>query len=99
MHPTVAADLEGAFEDPFATVAVSIGAVSTRGFENLADQTVSDEYGESGQKKVRVISIRTGTLGAGLVEEATMVVEGVNRQVREIALADDGLVQHVVVAG
>lgn len=99
MHPVVASDLAAAFADTFGTVAVSIGAVSTRGFENVADQIETDSFGEQGKVRVRVISIRTGTLDPALAIDATMVVEGVNRKVRDFALDDDGLVQHVVVAG
>jgi hypothetical protein len=99
LHPSIAADLVSAFNDPTATVAVTIGAVSTRGYEDVADQIENDSFGNGGQVRVRIISIYTGSLGAGLVDDATIVVAGVNRKVRQIALADDGLMQHVVVAG
>lgn len=98
MHPSVAADLASAFNDPFATVSVVIDGVSTRGFDDTADQIGTDAFGESGQLQARIISIQTGTLGDALVIDAEILIEGEVASVRQIALSDDGQIQHIRVA-
>jgi hypothetical protein len=99
LHPSVASDLQSAFNDTFATVAVKIGDSSTRGFEDAADQIETDSFGEEGRIRVRVITIQAGALDPDLDIDATIEIEGTERKVRDFALADDGQLEHIVVAG
>lgn len=95
MDAMIGKDLEAIFADPFLTVAVSIGSASTRGILDQADELMQDGFGQQAQVRSTVVTIKKGALGAGLVVDATINIDGVNYKVREPALADDGLLQQI----
>lgn len=83
--------------DPFLTVAVSIGNSSTRGILDQLDEMVQDPFNKQAQVRSTVVTIKKGSL-SGIVDDVAIVVDGVNYKVRQQALSDDGLLQHLKVA-
>lgn len=78
------------------SVAVSIGASSTRGFFDWQDTTVQDSSGFDVFIRQRVVTIRTGTL-TGLVNGASITVDGTSYRVHDINHEGDGNVLKVTV--
>jgi hypothetical protein len=97
MHSTIGKDLDAIFADPFLTVAVSIGNSSTRGFFDQQDIFTQDALSQQAQYRSRVVTIKAGSL-AGIASDVAITVDGSGYKVREQALSDDGLLQHLKVA-
>jgi hypothetical protein len=97
MDAIIQNDLDAMLADRALSVVVTIGASSTRGLVDQLDEFVQDGAGQQGQVRSTVVTIRKGSL-AGLVIDAAVVVDGTNYKVRQIALSDDGLLQHFKVA-
>lgn len=97
MDSMVGADLASMMADPFFTVAISIGSSSTRGLFDQQDELIPDAVGGQAQVRSNVVTIKKGSL-AGIAIDAAITVDGTNYKVREQALSDDGLLQHIKVA-
>ena len=81
-----------------AGVTVVLGGVSTSGIVDQEDVLQSDEHGQV-QVRETVVRVKTGSLGAGLVIDATVIADGTSYKVREIALdPQDAAMQRIVVA-
>lgn len=93
----IGADLTSIFADTTLTLAVNIGNSSTRGMFDQQDIVVQDGFGKDAQVRSTVVTIKKGSL-TGIVADAVIVVDGVSYKVREQALSDDGLLQHIKVA-
>lgn len=96
MDASIGNDIATIMADPFMTVAVSIGNSSTRGIPDLYDQQASSFLPFDVAQKIKIVTIKTGSL-AGLVDEASIVVDGVAGKVRQHLTADDGAVTHIAV--
>jgi hypothetical protein len=83
--------------DPFLTVAISIGSSSTRGLFDQLDELAPNETGGQAQVRSNVVTIKKGSL-AGIAIDVAITVDGTSYKVREQALSDDGLLQHIKVA-
>ncbi|HEY0528940.1 MAG TPA: hypothetical protein VGD02_08925 [Gemmatimonadaceae bacterium] len=96
MDSLIGADLNAIFADPFMTVAVSIGNSSTRGFFDQQDVMNSDGFTHDAQIRSRVVTIKTGSL-VGIAIDVAITVDGSSLKVRQTAISDDGLLQHLKV--
>src|SRR3954468_1136810 len=97
MDSTIGADLDAIFADPFLTVAVSIGSSSTRGMLDQQDELIQNDAGGQAQARSTVVTIKKGSL-SGIAQDVPIVVDGTSYKVREQALSEDGLMQHIKVA-
>lgn len=94
MDSAIGNDVAAMLADQFFTVAVSIGNSSTRGIPDLFDQQASSVLPFDVVEKIKVITIKKGSL-VGLAEEASITVDGTAYKVRQFLDADDGAITHV----
>jgi hypothetical protein len=92
----LSADLDSVMNDPFFTSAVVLGASSARGLLDWTEVVEKDHGGSDVFVRKRVLTIRTGALGA-IVNGATLTIEGTTYTVHDTQKRDDGLLTDIIV--